>query len=126
MSEKLVIPWVVVAPNGVYWLGRAEDEKGAWTIALGWPDLREIEEKIAEGWYASPAAVQWSDPKDPEQRPRLGSKVRKREGYGYHGIVAASFKTLKGKTRIVVENTNPDTAGMLHIFNPEQMEEVPE
>lgn len=55
-------PWVVVAPDGVVWIGHAQDEAYAWTIALGWPDEAEINYRKADGWYAAPANVTWSRP----------------------------------------------------------------
>lgn len=56
------LPWVVVAPSGVYWLGHAKDEHQAWTVALGWPDKAEINEHKAKGWYAAEATVTWKKP----------------------------------------------------------------
>lgn len=63
-SEKM--PWVVVAPSGVYWLGHAEDEDGAWRIALGWPDVEEVREHRRVGWYAAAATVSWTRPSSTE------------------------------------------------------------
>lgn len=56
------MPWVVVAPTGVYWLGHAHNEKGAWTDALGWPDEEEVAEHKRLGWYAAEATVSWKRP----------------------------------------------------------------
>lgn len=56
------LPWVVVAPFGVYWLGCADDEHHAWTIALGWPDEAEINDHKARGWYATVPKVTWEKP----------------------------------------------------------------
>ena len=56
------MPWVVVAPFGVYWLGHAENEARAWCIALGWPDEEEVARHKAKGWYAAQATVTWSKP----------------------------------------------------------------
>jgi hypothetical protein len=62
MTHKPAMPWVVVGPGGVYWLGHAPDEATAWCIALGWPDQAEIDEHKAEGWYAAQATVSWRRP----------------------------------------------------------------
>lgn len=56
------LPWVVVAPFGLYWLGCADDEHHAWTIALGWPDEAEINDYKTRGWYAATATVTWEKP----------------------------------------------------------------
>ena len=61
MSDELR-PWVVVSPMGVSWLGHAQDEAGAWCIALGWPDEQEIQHHKDHGWYAAEAVVTWSKP----------------------------------------------------------------
>ncbi len=57
------MPWVIVSPQGVYWLGHSYDEHGAWEIALGWPDKEEVAERKRSGWYATEATVTWKDPK---------------------------------------------------------------
>jgi len=57
-----MMPWVIVSPGGVYWLGHAKDEAHAWTIALGWPDQVEIDDHKALGWYAAEATVTWKRP----------------------------------------------------------------
>jgi hypothetical protein len=62
MAERLTMPWVVVAPSGVHWLGHADSEAGAWTIALGWPDAEEVAEHKRAGWYAAEATVSWKRP----------------------------------------------------------------
>jgi hypothetical protein len=62
MNDKPAMPWVIVGPGGVYWLGHAQDEAGAWCIALGWPDQTEIDNHKAEGWYAAQATVSWRRP----------------------------------------------------------------
>lgn len=49
-------------------------------------------------------------------------RVRKRSGYRFPGVVAAVFLNRKGEVRYVVEATDPDFEGMLHIFNEEQLE----
>jgi hypothetical protein len=56
------MPWVVVAPNGVHWLGHAQDEAHAWSTALGWPDASEVAEHKQRGWYAAEATVSWKRP----------------------------------------------------------------
>lgn len=38
MNDKPQIPYVCVNPNGVYWIGHAQNKRHAWEIALGWPD----------------------------------------------------------------------------------------
>lgn len=50
---------------------------------------------------------------------KVGDLVRKIKGYAFDGIVVAIFQNTKGETRIVAELENN---GMLHIFNPEQLE----
>lgn len=54
--------WVVVGPQGVYWIGLAESEARAWDIALGWPSREEIAERKAEGWYAAEGTTTWKRP----------------------------------------------------------------
>lgn len=54
------MPWVVVAPSGVHWLGHAKNEADAWAVALGWPDDAEIAHHKARGWYAAEGTVTWS------------------------------------------------------------------
>lgn len=79
-GERGLMPWVVVGPNGVYWLGHAHNEKGAWTDALGWPDEAEVAEHKRAGWYAAEATVTWKrpagvqagDPVQAFQREHLG------------------------------------------------------
>jgi hypothetical protein len=55
-------PWVVIARDGVYWVGLAENEARAWQIALGFPDNAEIAEKRRQGWYAAQAQLTWKKP----------------------------------------------------------------
>lgn len=57
-----MMPWVIISPGGVYWLGHATDEWHAWTIALGWPDQAEVDDHKALGWYAAEATVTWRRP----------------------------------------------------------------
>lgn len=58
----MTLPWVVVAPDGVFYLGLHEDEDGAWRVALGWPDAAEVAEKKRAGWYAAQATTTWTRP----------------------------------------------------------------
>lgn len=55
-------PWVVVRPQGLYYIGLNINEADAWKIALGWPDESEIAEKKRAGWYAAPATATWAKP----------------------------------------------------------------
>lgn len=52
----------------------------------------------------------------------VNQTVRKVKGYAYPGVIVSVFPNTKGETRYVVECTAPDCAGMLHIFNREQLE----
>jgi hypothetical protein len=63
-SAAGLLPWVVVGPMGVSWLGHASDEADAWRVALGWPSQEEIDECKRLGWYASQATVTWPSPRD--------------------------------------------------------------
>jgi hypothetical protein len=53
-----------------------------------------------------------------------GDKVEKIKGYKWPGVIVASFSTLKGEHRLVVECTVPEVAGALHIYAPEQIRVV--
>lgn len=54
---------------------------------------------------------------------KVGTRVRKVGGnYEANGTVDAAFKTRSGKQRYVFEFDDP--AGMLHIFNHEQLERI--
>ena len=53
---------------------------------------------------------------------KVGDLVRKRAGYEYPGIIVSVFMTRAGAVRYVVEADHPGFAGMLHIFNGEQLE----
>ncbi|MBN9044641.1 MAG: hypothetical protein J0H18_03110 [Rhizobiales bacterium] len=55
----------------------------------------------------------------PEFAP--GDPVCKTRGYRFPGVVASAFQTLAGEWRYAVECTAPAVAGMLHIFNGEQI-----
>jgi hypothetical protein len=50
-----------------------------------------------------------------------GDRVEKIKGYKWPGVVVASFLTLKGEHRVVVECTVPEVAGALHIYSPDQL-----
>lgn len=56
----------------------------------------------------------------------VGDTVRKVQGYAFPGIVVACFAKLNGGVRYVVESTSPDTQGLLHVFNENQLEKVGE
>ena len=56
---KPLMPWVIVGPAGVRWLGHASCEADAWEIALGWPSPEEIAEHKKKGFYAAEATVSW-------------------------------------------------------------------
>ena len=48
-----------------------------------------------------------------------GDFVRKKQGYEYIGWVVSDFVKTTGERRIVVQEHR---SGMLHIFNPDQVE----
>lgn len=50
-----------------------------------------------------------------------GDEVEKKTGYKWPGIIVSIFYTLAGKKRYVVECTNPDVQGALHIYNEDQL-----
>lgn len=50
---------------------------------------------------------------------RTGDVVRKKAGYQFIGYIIADFIKTTGERRLVVEEIR---SGMLHIFNPEQVE----
>lgn len=63
----------------------------------------------------------------PQNQPTefyVGTKVEKSSGYRWPGIVVAVFRTTAGDVRYVVECTNPDVAGALHIYNASQLRHV--
>ena len=73
-NEPMTLPWVVVGPRGVYYVGLHDDELGAWTVAMGWPDAAEIAERKADGWYAAQATMTWTQPNTTDEpRPGVGS-----------------------------------------------------
>ena len=51
---------------------------------------------------------------------KVGDRVYKLSGYTFPGIVVATFETLQGEHRVVVETTL--SIGLLHIFNEDQLE----
>lgn len=56
----------------------------------------------------------------PAKDIRVGDKARKVGGsYQADGTIVAVFKTMEGRDRVVFEFDEP--AGMLHIFNTEQV-----
>lgn len=55
------------------------------------------------------------------KRLPIGTHVRKVKGYGFPGVIVAIFTTTTGNVRFVVEATGDDYAGMLHIFNGDQL-----
>jgi hypothetical protein len=57
----------------------------------------------------------------PGQAFARGDRVRKVKGYKFPGVVVAAFTTLEGHWRYVVQCTAEDTAGILHIYNGEQL-----
>lgn len=57
------MPFVIVAPDGVFWLGHARDEAHAWDICLGWPSQDEVAARKRDGWYCARATVSWKKPK---------------------------------------------------------------
>ena len=74
----MTLPWVVVGPHGVYYVGLHDDEAGAWTVALGWPDAEEIAERKADGWYAAQATMTWTQPNTEAQRTAVGGPLARR------------------------------------------------
>ena len=55
---------------------------------------------------------------------KYGDMVEKTTGYKWPGVVVASFMTLSGQERYVVECTVPEVAGALHIYSYGQIERV--
>ena len=68
-ADQMLMPWVVVAPEGVHWIGQAWSERDAWRIGLGYPDEAEVEWHKGQGWYAAQATLSWRDPRQTEERP---------------------------------------------------------
>ena len=67
----------------------------------------------------------WAQPRDTPDI-KLGNTVRKKRGYPWPGVIVADFRNLAGERRIVVECTVPEVQGALHIYNPEQLENISE
>jgi len=58
---------------------------------------------------------------------QLRDRVRKPKGYNYEpAIIVAAFTNTKGEERYVAEITEGQCAGMLHVFNADQLEHVDE
>jgi hypothetical protein len=53
---------------------------------------------------------------------KVGDPVKKRSGYEYPGFIVSVFTNRAGAVRYVVEADHPAFAGMLHIFNGDQLE----
>ena len=51
-----------------------------------------------------------------------GDMVQKREGFRFPGVVVSAFMTLDGERRYVVEASNRDFRGCLHICAGKQLE----
>jgi hypothetical protein len=60
-ADKLILPYVMVGPRGVAYVGLHESEAAAWWIALGFPDQSEIEAKKAAGFRMWPAELSWKE-----------------------------------------------------------------
>lgn len=52
----------------------------------------------------------------------VGVKVKKKTGFQYPGVVVCVFRTTTGKLRCVVEAEHEEFKGMLHIYDPAQLE----
>lgn len=61
-GARPIATWVVVGPDGLSWVGLAENEADAWEVALGWPHPAEVEWHKQRGWYAAEATITWSKP----------------------------------------------------------------
>lgn len=53
---------------------------------------------------------------------RVGDLVQKTRGYKFPGVVVSVFEKLDGEVRYVVEASNRDFPGILHIFRGDQLE----
>lgn len=61
----------------------------------------------------------------PVSQPAPPRRVRKVGGSFEHtGTVVAEFRTLDGEPRLVIE-FDPPVAGMLHIYRPDQVADLP-
>lgn len=54
--------WVVVGPEGLFYVGLHPDEDHVWPVAFGWPNEEEVARLKAEGWYAAEANITWKKP----------------------------------------------------------------
>lgn len=53
----------------------------------------------------------------------VGDTVRKPTGYNYEpAVIVAAFTNLNGEARYVAEISEGQCAGMLHVFNSQQLE----
>lgn len=60
-------PYVVVSPEGLYYVGLHANESDAWQIAIGWPSQAEIEDLQQRGWYCAEGNVTWKKPNQSER-----------------------------------------------------------
>jgi hypothetical protein len=83
------IPWVLIAPSGMFWMGLARDEEDVWRQAsLGYQPLQwpmDVEMRKARGWYAVPATVTWERPR-PADRPSGARTYAEWKELGFHVI----------------------------------------
>jgi hypothetical protein len=98
------------------------------TIA-GYPDFVEAIRNLLTELEAAKAEIASLSPGTGIGILRLpiGASVVKVTGYGFPGTIVAAFHTLAGQERFVVEATgdaNGHYAGMLHIFNGDQLDTV--
>ncbi len=56
---------------------------------------------------------------------QIGDRVTKSAGYAFPGEIRSVFTNRAGLIRYVVEATGVDYAGMLHIFNGDQLRHRP-
>lgn len=110
--------------------GIGEDKAVTFLESNGWKAVgngvwRRPDRKITEQeWRAFGFLMdEWDHGLEP--RLEVGDKVVKVGGYRYPGVVVAVFTTLSDEMRVVVECTVPDVAGMLHIYNLNQVRKVP-
>ena len=55
------IPYVLVGPKGVRYVGLHHNADDCWTVALGWPTDEEIAEYKRNGFAVHPATVTWHE-----------------------------------------------------------------
>ena len=58
---------------------------------------------------------------------KIGTRVTKKKGYAFDGVVVAIFENTIGQVRIVAEHLGSqtkDSGGMLHIFSEAQLTEI--